>query len=84
MGIYQSNGSSDSRISMNLLKNMPKGNILQLYVFDFKDSKQKEIFISKNRYGGGDIEISNHEIEHYEDFEELISFFNHRFSLKKD
>lgn len=81
MGLYQPDDSSDFGTEVNLLKNISKGDILQLQVFDTLVFKHKEVTIYRNQYGGGDIEISSNEIEHYEDFDELISFFFSRFKI---
>lgn len=83
MGFHKPNDSSNFRDEMNLLKGMSKGSVLQLQIFDFRDSKHKKVAIYRNFTGGGDIEISTVEIEHYEDFDELISFFLSRFKIVK-
>lgn len=81
MGIYKSNDKTDFRTKLKRLKQIQKGTCVKLTVLDRRDLKEKVVIVYKNNYSGGDIEISSGEIEHYEDFDELVSFFYLRFRV---
>lgn len=82
MGFYKPNDSSNFRAKLITLKEISKGSYLKLFVLDKRDLKEKEVVVYKKDYVGGDIEISIDEIEHYEDFDELVALFLWRFEVK--
>ena len=52
------------------------------YIVEETTTKNKlTVVVAKCPDGGCDIEIDNLEFQHYEDFEELASFFNLRFTI---
>ncbi|KAA2217379.1 hypothetical protein [Maribacter flavus] len=54
---------------------------LSLEVLEKRTNELRHVVISRNAYGGGNLDIENRIFEHYEDYSELISFFSLRFKM---
>lgn len=70
-----------SFIKMKLEINCPECGYNSYLVEETKTGKHLNVEVSKCNDGGCDLNIENLEHEHYEDFEELTSFFNNRFVI---
>ncbi|NYJ28102.1 hypothetical protein [Allomuricauda sp. ARW1Y1] len=63
------------------LNDIEYDSFLNLNVLEKGTDVIRHVIISRNSYGGGDLTIDNLAFEHYEDFDELISFFWVRFRM---